>query len=231
MSAPESARIQEVYGEYGRDPGKRQAWSTGNPGNRAILAERGRRLRERLQAHGLLGPDRRVLDIGCGRGELLGQLRDWGIGATGLSGIDLLEDRVEQARSTHPDLDIRLGDATRLPYADASHHAVCLFTVMSSILDPDLRAAVAAEVRRVLRPGGKVVWYDLRRDNPRNPHVRGIGEGTLAELFSGFDADVDSVTLVPPLARRLGPATGPLYPVLARVPWLRTHLLGILTKP
>jgi len=138
---------------------------------------------------------------------------------------------VQEARRRHPDLDIRLGDATRLPHPDASVDAVCLFTVLSSILDPDLQTAVAAEVRRVLRPGGHVVWYDLRRDNPRNPQVRGIGASRLRGLFPGFDSDLRSLTLVPPLARRLGPATRPLYPLLARLPWLRTHLLGILTQP
>jgi len=39
------------------------------------------------------------------------------------------------------------------------------------------------------------------------------------------------VTLLPPLARRLGPATPLAYPVLAALPPLRSHLIGLLRKP
>ena len=50
-------------------------------------------------------------------------------------------------------------------------------------------------------------------------------------LFAGFRGHWTSLTLLPPLARRLGPLTPFAYPALAAIAPLRTHLLGVLIKP
>jgi hypothetical protein len=50
-------------------------------------------------------------------------------------------------------------------------------------------------------------------------------------IFLDYDAQLETITLLPPLARRLGFLTGWLYPTLAAVPWLRTHYIGLLNKP
>jgi len=49
--------------------------------------------------------------------------------------------------------------------------------------------------------------------------------------FAGYEVQLRSLTLLPPLARRLGPWTEALYPLLGLCPWLRTHLVGLLIKP
>ena len=61
--------------------------------------------------------------------------------------------------------------------------------------------------------------------------MRGVGEARVRALFPGLKGDLTGVTLVPPLARRLGPLTPIAYPVLASMPPLRSHLLGLLRKP
>ena len=61
--------------------------------------------------------------------------------------------------------------------------------------------------------------------------MRGLSRATVKGLFPGFEPRLRTVTLLPPLARRLGPLTGAMYPALASVPWLRTHYVGLLTKP
>lgn len=50
-------------------------------------------------------------------------------------------------------------------------------------------------------------------------------------LFRDFHMDLQRITLLPPVACRLGPAMRLLYPVLAAVPPLRTHYLALLVKP
>jgi hypothetical protein len=100
---------------------------------------------------------------------------------------------------------------------------VLLFTVFSSILDHRMAENVATEVRRVLKPGGAVLWYDFRYDNPSNPHTRGMTKRHIRRLFPGFTLNLRTITSLPPLARRLGRATSWLYPVLAAGPFLRTH--------
>jgi hypothetical protein len=90
---------------------------------------------------------------------------------------------------------------------------------------------VAREACRVLKPGGAVLWYDFRYNNPWNPHVRGITRQQIHQLFPGLEMDLRTITLLPPLARHLGRMTPILYPLLAAIPPLRTHYLGLLIKP
>lgn len=56
---------------------------------------------------------------------------------------------------------------------------------------------------------------------------------TLAQirrLFPQLEMHLHTATVLPPLARRLGRLTQSLYPVLAAIPPLRTHYLGLLMK-
>jgi ubiquinone/menaquinone biosynthesis C-methylase UbiE len=145
--------------------------------------------------------------------------------------VDLLPDRIEEARERYPDLRFIPANAEALDFPDASFDLVLFFTVFSSILDAGMRARVAREAGRVLRPGGAVLWYDFRVDSPSNPNVRGIRRDAVLDLFPGYDASLRSVTLLPPLARRLGALTRALYPALAALPFLRTHWAGVLVKP
>lgn len=228
----EVRRLEAVYKTYREDPETLARWSDENPGNRLIVAERRARLGELLRAEGLLPlSSARILDVGCGDGRELAALRDWGAAPDNLFGVDLLEDRVQAARARFPALHFEQGNAERLPFDDGAFRIVQTYTVFSSILDPDMAAHVAAEITRVLQPGGCLVWYDFRFDNPRNPHVRGIRRGRLKALFPGFEGRIETITPLPPLVRRLGGGLDRWYPRLARLPLLCTHYLGLLRKP
>ena len=122
-------------------------------------------------------------------------------------------------------------DGSRLPIASASVDLVLLFTLLSSVVDPDVQQAIADEVRRVVRPGGAVLCYDMRLPSPRNPNVTPLSRKRLAALFPGLRPTWRSTTLLPPLARRLGPATSVAFGPLLRLPFLRSHILGLLVKP
>ncbi len=129
-------------------------------------------------------------------------------------------------------MDVRAGSAAALPWRDGSFDLVLQQTVFTSILDGQMRRTVAAEMTRVLRPGGAVLWYDFVYDNPDNPDVRGAPAREVRGLFPGFAADLVRITLAPPIARRIPAAALPLlYPLLAALPFLRTHRLGLLVKP
>ena len=103
-------------------------------------------------------------------------------------------------------------------------------TLFSSLPTANMEDGVAREIGRVLRPGGWLIWYDLRRDNPWNPAVHGITRRA-ASSFSGMEAELRSFTLAPPIARRLGPVTPVAYPLLHAIPSLRSHLIGRLQCP
>jgi ubiquinone/menaquinone biosynthesis C-methylase UbiE len=143
----------------------------------------------------------------------------------------MLADRLREARTRNPGLALILGDGTALPLPGHSVDLAVSFTVFSSVLDDDVRAAIAAELARVVRPGGRLLWYDLRRANPVNRQVRPVDRKDLRALFPGWTGDAATTTLLPPLARRLGRRADRWYPRLARLSPMRTHLIGVLTRP
>ncbi len=169
---------------------------------------------------------RRVLDAGCGRGQWLADLETWGARRADLAGVDLVPERVEESSARLPGADIRRADATGLPFGDASFDLVLQSMMFSSILDEDVRRAAAAEMARVLAPGGLVLWYDFFVNSPGNPSVRGIRRGEVAELFPGFSIRWRRTTLAPPLVRLLAPRAWPLASALQALTLLNTHAVG-----
>ena len=54
-----------------------------------------------------------------------------------------------------------------------------------------MKQAMAAEMLRVFRREGAILWYDLRVGQSRNSAVRAIGADELRQLFPGCRLDVD----------------------------------------
>jgi ubiquinone/menaquinone biosynthesis C-methylase UbiE len=231
-SVRETDRIADVYRAYDASVEVQARRDPLNRGNIRIAKERFRGITGLLGACGLLPlTGKRILDVGCGSGSVLASLVGLGAEARDLYGIDLLADRVETAHRMWPGMTFRCGNAERLDFPDNSFDLVLLFTVFSSIASDDVAHKVAGEVTRILRTGGALLWYDMRYSNPQNPHIRGITRRHLRAFFPDWSTALRSMTLLPPLARRLGPLTAALYPVLAAIPPLRTHYLGVLVKP
>jgi 2-polyprenyl-3-methyl-5-hydroxy-6-metoxy-1,4-benzoquinol methylase len=229
---PEVKRLQAVYRDYHRQSCYQHKWSEANPGNRAMARERHRLLTRLLQVHGFFPlAGRRILDVGCGGGGTLASFKSLGAPSANLYGIDLRADRITLAKESFPDIQFQVGNAEHLVFQSGYFDLVLLYTVFSSILDINMARNVSREIRRVLKPGGAVVWYDFIYNNPRNPHVRGLKRPAISALFPEFRLGLHKITLFPPLARRLGPLTSVLYPALAAIPCLRTHYLGLLQKP
>lgn len=172
-----------------------------------------------------------ILDVGCGRGAMLRQLLDYGAEPERLAGIDLLEENVNVARALTPNLRIVCGSATHLPFPDACFDLAIQFTLFTSVLADDVKYAIAAEMKRVLVPGGLVLWYDFRVSNPRNPDVRGIGKREIARLFEGFELKTARITVAPPLGRIIAPISPAFYDLLSHVRPLCTHLMCLMKKP
>ena len=228
--AAERERIASYY-SWRADAQLGDRYSAFNPGHLFRVQRTDRATLAALKRHGferLKSLD--VLDVGCGDGRLLRSLIDWGADRRRLHGVELLPDRVEAAHRADPGLDVHQGDASALPFEDASFDLVFQATVFSSIVDEGMRRAVAADMARVLRSGGAVVSYDLRVARDRR-HMRGIGAADLRRLFPGFGVDARRVTLVPPLARMLARWSWLACELLEEIPLLRTHELVVLRKP
>lgn len=176
------------------------------------------------------GPSDPCLEIGYGSLGWLGELVGWGVQEGALHGIELDPVRARRAAEVLPGADLRVGDATQMPWSSGTFRLVIQSTVFTSVLDDGVRRALAAEITRVLAPGGALVWYDMAVNNPRNANVRRVSRRELAALFPGLRGVMRSVTLAPPLARWCAPKSWLLAELLEAIPLLRTHVLAVLVK-
>lgn len=94
----------------------------------------------------------RVLDAGCGHGPLIKELHQRG---AAVSGFDLSPEMIAIARKKVPDADLRVADlAASLPYPDDQFDLVTCSLALHYVKD---WAPTLAEMRRVLRPRGRVI--------------------------------------------------------------------------
>ena len=122
-----------------------------------------RRLRQAFAIADVL-PGMRILDVGCGRGEIVRRCTQLGAQAYG---IDYAPAALQIARSAGRGVDnVYLANARYLPFPSHSFDRVLMFDLVEHLHPWELRQALA-EVRRVLRPEGKLivhtapnVWYD-----------------------------------------------------------------------
>jgi len=120
--------------------------------------------RDRLRSVLVPQPGERVLEIGPGTGYYTFHMADW-VGPDGRVEIfDLQQeflDHVMRGSGVRANIVPTQGDATELPYEDDSMDAVVLTAVLGEIPDP---GAALREIRRVLRPGGRLVVGELFGD-------------------------------------------------------------------
>jgi SAM-dependent methyltransferase len=224
----ELEQIREAYGHY-KETGRDRLWSPDNRGFARLSATlRGQLIRE-IQAI-LPRGDARVLDLGCGAGELGALAAATGVDAEWV-GVDLRPEAILAARSRHPAGTYHVASADEVPASSNSFDVVVSQLLFSSLPSRELEASVAVEIQRLLRPAGWLVWCDLRLSNPWNRTMHGMSAGRLRELFPRWTVTLRPAGLLPPLARRLGIATPVLYPVLSAILPLRPYLVGRLQPP
>lgn len=106
-----------------------------------------------------LARGRDVLEVGCGTGLVLQRVAR---NARSAKGVDLSPGMLAHAKDRG--LDVREGDATALPFDDASFDVVYAFKVLAHV--PDVDRAIA-EMVRVVRPGGHVLVEVYNRHSLR----------------------------------------------------------------
>ena len=226
----EVERIKKVY-ERRKAGDKEKVYSYFNQGNLYIIHQREKGLIRSLKHLKLTDlSDKKILEVGCGTGGLLREFVKYGAKPKNLHGIDLLEERIERARELNPNIEFLCGDASSLPYEDRFFDIVMQFTVFTSILDSGMKEKIASEMLRVLKADGTIIWYDYYVNNPWNPDVKGVKNKEIRELFPNCVLFLKRVTLAPPIVRTLVPFSTLLCLILDKVPFLRSHYLGIIRR-
>ncbi len=175
---------------------------------------------------GWLGPDVRVLDVGCGSGAMLDRLSQ----TSPCTGVDLVPDCVRHTLAKGH-ARVANADAGRLPFPDGSFDLLLATDVIEHCPDD---AAVLAEFRRVLAPGGRLLVsvpafsFLWSHHDEAVDHYRRYRRGPLRERLraAGFRVSRDTYFtsyLFPLLAvlrplQRLLPRQGPVEADYVPVP-------------
>ena len=154
---------------------------------------RERTFRERMLRPAHLRPGESVLDMGCGTGTLAILAKRQVGSAGGVCGIDASPEMIARARKKASragvDVSFQNGFAQSLPFPEARFDVV-LTTIMLHHLARKARADLAAEARRVLKPGGRVLAIDFagtaRNGKGFVDHIHRHGHVELKEIIALF---------------------------------------------
>lgn len=128
-------------------------------------------------------PASSVLDVGCGTGTALAQFLDAGCVVTG---VDTSPAMLEQARVRLGDrAELHLGDGETLPFDADTFDLVTASMVLHEVTE-DLRPAFVAEMARVAKPTGRLMFVEFRFGSLRGmkgPALRAVSN--VVERFSG----------------------------------------------
>jgi SAM-dependent methyltransferase len=223
----EEERIRTTYAERAGE-----SCYAESAAGRFLFQEREREALSLLDRHGFLPLSRaRILEIGCGTGKWLRDLIAWGADPENVYGVELLPASADRARRlTAQGATIQCANAIQLDFQPHSFDLVIQATVFSSVLDPATRRRMAAEMLRVLRPNGLILWYDLVVRNPWNRDTRPIGKSEIRDLFPGCCHELKRVSLAAPIVRRLASRSWLGCYLLAGIPALRTHYIGAFRR-
>ena len=163
--------------------------------NRAMTAGLDGRWRK-LAAQAVVEPESRVLDVCCGTGDLALAARAEGGRVTG---VDFSEPMLERARRKASDVEWVRGDLLELPFDDGSFDSVTAGFGVRHVQD---LGAAFRELRRVLRPGGRLAVLDLARPSGPLALFYGVWFDRLIPLAGRFIRGGEAFTYLPASVRR-----------------------------
>lgn len=147
----------------------------------------------------------RILDVGCGSGTGLGGLIRIGFLPDNMFGIDIIEQRIIEARKSYPNVNFVSDNAENMPYKTGMFDMVMESTMFVQLTDERLSQIISQEMLRVTRPGGYLLLIDWRYGKPGNKNYSAVSNKRIKKLFAvGSQSDIISQkngALIPPVGR------------------------------
>ncbi len=101
-------------------------------------------IKEAIRKAGIISLSRKkILDVGCGNGTVLSYFLKENVPQENLYGIDLLSDRIAEAKRLYRGISFTCGNAARLPYPDEYFEIITQATMFTAILDPTMKKQIA----------------------------------------------------------------------------------------
>jgi demethylmenaquinone methyltransferase/2-methoxy-6-polyprenyl-1,4-benzoquinol methylase len=152
VSPPQSTEEERAYYRFNK-----KAWSIFAP-YYDFVTRPFRRLRDHVTDLAQIGPTMRVLDVATGTGE---QALSFAMRAAEVVGVDLSDAMLDIARRKNqlPNITFQQADAVALPFPDESFDVACISFALHE-MPRSIRHRALREMRRVVRPGGRIVVVD-----------------------------------------------------------------------
>jgi len=160
----EISRVKTQYQSYDQQGLRGTIWAPFNESMAMYRSQQFLALSTLMRQSGRLDlSNMRVLDYGCGTGIILRSFLDMGAIAENIFGVDVNEEWLAEGRKISPQISLQVCDGIHLDFPDENFDLVTQYVVFSSIGSPELRQFVAGEMWRVLKPGGYIFWWDLKK--------------------------------------------------------------------
>ncbi len=226
----EISRLRKEYNRRAARLSGKDIYAYTNPTHLFAMQQRERQLfRLLFNNHLHTLRETQILEIGCGSGGALLDFLQYDVAPQHLFGIDLLHNRLQVAHKQLPTSNFINADGQSLPFPCYHFDLLLQFTAFSSILDKDVKHNMAAEMLRVLKPDGAILWYDFWW-NPTNPQTAGIKPKEIKILFSNCVFRFQKITLAPPIARLIVPISWPFALILESLQIFNSHYIAIIKK-
>lgn len=169
----------------------------------------------------------KIMVVEFGDGSEIYSLMKYGVKPRNIYGTEIIKDYYENLKFNIPDANLRMVDNFIMPYPNGLFDIVIQTNFLSVIKKDSARSKMASEMFRLIKKGGKIFSYDLKKSTPTNI---GIDENQLTKLFP----DASKITSVPTTINNDIAKSFVKYPLvcgtLEKVPFLTSHYYTTIEK-
>lgn len=152
-----------------------------------------------------------------------------------LTGIDIQQERISEAKMRFPNINFVHGDASKMQFNDETFEIVIESTMFVQLTDEDLARSIANEMIRTTKTDGYIILVDWKYSKPWDKSYKGLDKKRTKELFGvGSKTNIEGIyngAIVPPIGRFLSKRIPSIYFVIQTIlPFLVGQKTTVLKK-